>query len=428
MDRNTRILIVGAGCFGTSTAYHLAQRGFTSIHVLDRYPAPSCEAASTDISKIIRSDYNEPLYARLGIEAIAAWKSWDLFRGLYHVPGWILSAYKLSCAFVEGSIETCTKLGVEGLERLSTQQIRERFPLVTGELDGWNINVWNPTAGWAAAGEALRRMAVAAQEQGVEYVSGEEGWVKRLLFDDKKRCTGVITADGSTHVADLVVVAAGAWTPTLLDVAGQLTAKGHSVAHIQLSPAETTHYSTLPIMDNLELGYFFPPQADGVFKMAHSQFITNMQTDTRSGNKSSVPHTFVENPQDDLPMEIEAQMRRNLHRVLPELADRPFCYTRLCWDADTADRHFLISPHPVHQGLYLTAGGSAHGFKFLPVLGKYIADLLDGSLEPDIARQWQWRAGQTVTAKNLAHQDPELELSDLTGWKGRKTRESGPRL
>lgn len=428
MDRNTRILIVGAGCFGTSTAYHLAQRGFTSIRVLDRYPAPSCEAASTDISKIIRSDYNEPLYARLGIEAIAAWKSSDLFRGLYHVPGWVLSAYKLSCAFVEGSIETCTKLGVEGLERLSTQQIRERFPLVTGELDGWNINVWNPTAGWAAAGEALRRMAVAAQEQGVEYISDEEGWVKRLLFDEAKRCTGVITADGSTHVADLVVVAAGAWTPTLLDVAGQLTAKGHSVAHIQLSPAETAHYSALPIMDNLELGYFFPPQADGVFKMAHSQFITNMQTDARSGNKSSVPHTFVDNPQDDLPLEIEAQMRRNLRRVLPELADRPFCYTRLCWDADTADRHFLISPHPNHQGLYVAAGGSAHGFKFLPVLGKYIADLLEGSLESDIAQQWQWRAGQTVTAKNLAHQDPELELSDLTGWKGGKTRERGPRL
>ncbi|RAL00323.1 NAD(P)/FAD-dependent oxidoreductase [Aspergillus ibericus CBS 121593] len=428
MNPNTNILIVGAGCFGTSTAYHLAQRGFTSIRVLDRYPAPSCEAASTDISKIIRSDYNEPLYARLGIEAIAAWQSEELFRDLYHVPGWVLSAYKLSCAFVEGSIETSTRLGVKGLERLSPEQIRERFPLVTGKLDGWNVNVWNPTAGWAAAGEALRRMAVAAQEKGVEYFSGEQGWVKRLVFEEGGCCTGVVTADGATHVADLVVVAAGAWTPSLLDVAGQLTAKGHSVAHIQLSPAETAHYSAFPIMDNLELGYFFPPQADGVFKMAHSQFITNVQTDAESGITTSIPHTFVQSPQDDLPLEIEAQMRRNLRRVLPELADRPFCYTRLCWDADTADRHFLISPHLDHPGLYIAAGGSAHGFKFLPVLGKYIADLLEGKLEPEIGRKWQWRAGQKVTAKNLAHLDPELELTELTGWKGRKTREKGSRL
>jgi sarcosine oxidase/L-pipecolate oxidase len=87
MDKDTRIIIIGGGCFGISTAYHLAQRGYTSIRALDRYPPPSCEAISTDISKIIRSDYNEPLYARLGIESIAAWRSWSLFSGLYHVSG-----------------------------------------------------------------------------------------------------------------------------------------------------------------------------------------------------------------------------------------------------------------------------------------------------------------------------------------------------
>jgi glycine/D-amino acid oxidase-like deaminating enzyme len=130
----------------------------------------------------------------------------------------------------------------------------------------------------------------------------------------------------------------------LLDMHGQLTAKGHAVAYIQLTPAETKYYSSFPIKDNLELGYFFPPQEDGIFKMAHSQFITNMQTNKNSNITTSIPHTFVQAPHDGLPLEIEAQMRRNLRRVLPELADRPFCYTRLCWDADTADRHFLITP------------------------------------------------------------------------------------
>jgi sarcosine oxidase / L-pipecolate oxidase len=424
MNPDTRILIVGAGAFGTSTAHHLSQRGYKSIRVLDRYPFPSCEAASTDISKIIRSDYNEPLYAALGIESIAAWKSWDIFQGLYHVPGWILSACNLSVPFVEGSIETSTKLGVQGLEKMSTEQIRNRFPVVTGKLDGWNINVWNPTAGWAAAGEAVERMALEAQSRGVEYISGDKGYVKQLLFSKSGECTGVVTHDGSTYAADIVVLAAGAWTPSLLDMEGQLTAKGHSVAHIQLSPAETAHYSSFPIMDNLELGYFFPPQDDGIFKMAHSNFIINTATDKTSGIKTSIPHTFIQSPNDDLPLEIEAQMRRNLRRVLPELADRPFCYTRLCWDADTADRHFLVTPHPKHTKLYLATGGSAHGFKFLPVLGNYVADMLEGKLDPEIERQWQWRAGQKVNAKDLAHLDPEVELEDLTGWWGRRKRES----
>jgi len=52
VSRNEGVLIVGAGCFGLSTAYHLLQRGFTDVTVVDRsekIPAP--DAASTDLNK-----------------------------------------------------------------------------------------------------------------------------------------------------------------------------------------------------------------------------------------------------------------------------------------------------------------------------------------------------------------------------------------
>ena len=52
ISRDERVVIVGAGCFGLSTAYHLLQRGFTDVTVLDRserLPAP--DAASTDLNK-----------------------------------------------------------------------------------------------------------------------------------------------------------------------------------------------------------------------------------------------------------------------------------------------------------------------------------------------------------------------------------------
>ncbi|KAK2806203.1 hypothetical protein FQN50_005926 [Emmonsiellopsis sp. PD_5] len=422
MNPDTKILIVGAGAFGTSTAYHLSLRGYKSIRVLDRYPVPSCEAAATDISKVIRSDYNDSLYAGMGIESIKEWSSSEMFKGLYHVPGWVLGAYDLSIPFVEGSIETSKRLGVKGIERLTTQQVRDRFPVVTGEMDGWNINVWNPTAGWANSGEALKRMAEASQKNGVQYISGDAGYVRNLTYSASGECTGVVTKDGTRHSADAVILAAGAWVPSLIDVGGQLVSKGHCVAHIQLTPSETEHYSALPILDNLELGYFFPPQKDGTFKMAHSIFITNTSTDPDTGLTTSIPHTFTQSPKDDLPLEIEATMRRNLKRVLPELADRPFSFTRICWDADTPDRHFLATPHPEHKNLYFAAGGSAHGFKFLPVLGRYIVDMLEGKLDPATAHSWRWRPGQEE-AKNLAHLDPVLELEDLNGWKGRKERE-----
>lgn len=83
MGENAEILVVGAGCFGLSTAYHLLQRGY-AVTVVDRatqLPAP--DAASSDINRIIRSSYHDPDFARLAKEAIQEWKSGD-WDNAYH--------------------------------------------------------------------------------------------------------------------------------------------------------------------------------------------------------------------------------------------------------------------------------------------------------------------------------------------------------
>jgi len=52
VKQSDSVIVVGAGCFGISTAYHLLQRGYTDVTILDRsekLPAP--DAASTDINK-----------------------------------------------------------------------------------------------------------------------------------------------------------------------------------------------------------------------------------------------------------------------------------------------------------------------------------------------------------------------------------------
>jgi len=48
----SKILIIGAGTFGLSTAYHLQEGGFRDMVVLDRaVELPARDAASTDINK-----------------------------------------------------------------------------------------------------------------------------------------------------------------------------------------------------------------------------------------------------------------------------------------------------------------------------------------------------------------------------------------
>lgn len=46
------VVIIGAGVFGLSTAYHLLERGYTGVTVLDRAEhLPAVDAASTDMNK-----------------------------------------------------------------------------------------------------------------------------------------------------------------------------------------------------------------------------------------------------------------------------------------------------------------------------------------------------------------------------------------
>ena len=84
---------------------------------------------------------------------------------------------------------------------------------------------------------------------------------------------------------------------------------------------------------------------------------------------------------------------------------------RICWDAFTASGDFIISPHSAAKGLYVATCGNFHGWKFFPVLGKYIIQMMEGSLEPDLQRKWAWNRDQPDPA--LFADYPRYEMKDL---------------
>ena len=46
----------------------------------------------------------------------------------------------------------------------------------------------------------------------------------------------------------------------------------------------------------------------------------------------------------------------------------------------TPDEHFVIATHPAHEQVTVACGFSGHGFKFVPVVGEILADLVvDGT-------------------------------------------------
>ena len=61
------------------------------------------------------------------------------------------------------------------------------------------------------------------------------------------------------------------------------------------------------------------------------------------------------------------------------------CYrAAACLFTVTPDGDFVIDFHPDHPELIVASACSGHGFKFAPVLGQHLIELLDGNCEPEL--------------------------------------------
>lgn len=68
VSKSEPILIVGGGAFGLSTVVHLLRAGYKDITVLDKdEEIPSRWSAANDLNKIVRAEYEDPLYQDLTV-------------------------------------------------------------------------------------------------------------------------------------------------------------------------------------------------------------------------------------------------------------------------------------------------------------------------------------------------------------------------
>jgi sarcosine oxidase len=74
--------------------------------------------------------------------------------------------------------------------------------------------------------------------------------------------------------------------------------------------------------------------------------------------------------------EDEDAVRSFVRAYLPG-ADGPRGDASVCRYTLTPDRHFIIDQHPERANVALACGFSGHGFKFAPVVGEILADLVE---------------------------------------------------
>lgn len=369
-------LVIGAGVFGVTGAIELARRG-RRVTLIDPGPLPHPDAASTDISKIIRPDYgSDVFYCELMERALAGWRAWNTAFGapLFHEQGFcVLSSTPLVPGTFEGdSLATLQARGYP-VERLDARAILRRFPAWRPET--WIDGYVNPRAGWAESGRVVAALLARARDTGVDV---RQGATAAHLIEHGGRVLGARLTDGSELHADAVIVAAGAWTPVLVPwLADRLRAVGQPVLHFAPhDPAPFTWPAfTAWAGDIQKTGFYgFPVNRDGVVKLANH------------GKGQLVDPRAERTP----PTHADPAFRAFLGDKLPALADAPIVRRRLCLYCDSKDGDFWIAADPERPGLFVAAGGSGHGFKFAPVLGELIANLVDARPDPAAAR-FAWR-------------------------------------
>lgn len=353
------IIIVGGGAFGLSTALELATRGYDNITVLDRRLPPVPEGSSVDISRIIRFDYADKFYAKMGLEAYQGWRK-D-FAPHFHETPFMMVTSEANSSYIESTKRNLGGLGRPIEELRDVKQIQKHIPTFHDAERTYHGYI-NHSGGWADAEGAIAFLAQKCSAKGVSFVTGERGTVTSLVLSDQ-RVTGVRVSSGDVLHGDQVIIATGAWTPQILNMKDAVISTAQPVGTIQLTPQEADRIRHMPIYIEMDTGFYcFPPNAQNLLKAARHGFgYENPVPVSHPGSSTHVSGPKLKSSGGKasfIPGEAEVAIRTGLKHLLPEFADRPWLKTSLCWYSDTHAGDFIIDRHPEIGGLFVATGGS----------------------------------------------------------------------
>ncbi|KAI8965334.1 sarcosine oxidase [Daldinia sp. FL1419] len=429
-------LIIGAGCFGASTARFLKEVDpGAEVILLDSAPFPDPAAAAHDLNKIIRAEYDDPMYMKLALEAKDAWsRADDVVTPFFHQTGALWSITAARTRRLIDNYEALLGPGNVPLEVIGLDETRARFPLLGScRFDGEAEQcILSPEAGWADAARALQATIKAAIDGGVRY---EIGTAVKLEFGADGTCTGVSTTDNRTFHAQRIVLSSGAYTPWLLAESAPEKPELHAGKRMKAAAVLMCLFKVpngetgLDMFQNAPVivhpyGDFpaecIPPGSHSgpdLAKCTHEFPYTRNTYHKASKQEISVPPLSKRDRMTwtrDLPdgLETRSAQVRDMFFGNSVQGMTPESY-RLCWDIATPDEDWIISPHPGSKNLYIAAGGSFHGYKFLPIIGKYVVQMLRGELSEEHTRRWAW---DRDVVPIVTPYTPRGDLRDVPGY------------
>ena len=375
MAEQARAVIIGGGVGGTSVAYHLAQRGWTDIVLVDRAELTSGSTFhSAGLVGQLRSSvtltrmmmYGTDLYRRLRDETGVdpAWHEVGSLR---------LASSKARDEELQRQAGWAKTFGLP-LELISAEEAQARFPLMT--TDGVLGAVWLPTDGWldpsglaqALAAGARKRGARIAQHSRVVGIDVAGGRVRAVELEQR----------GERHriETEIVVNAGGMFAPEIGRLAG-VTIPIIPMAHQYLfTEAMADVHPELPQLRDPDNLVYFREEVGGLCMGGYERNPAPWSLD-------GVPPDFngkLLAP--DWPR-FEEIMAGAVRRV-PAIADAGVARIINGPEAFTPDNEFILGESEV-GGFWVAAGFCAHGIAGAGGIGRQLASwIVDGEPELDL--------------------------------------------
>jgi glycine/D-amino acid oxidase-like deaminating enzyme len=361
-------VVIGAGITGASTAYHLKKRGLKRVLLVDR-DGPAAGGTGKSAA-IIRQHYSNALLVRLtkaSIGILAAMPK-ELGRsGGYVRAGYFFLVNEEMLPGAKTNVAMQREVGVD-TRFLSQKEIETLCPWLNPESVAGVVH--EPDGGYA---DPVR--ATEAFVHGFKTLGGEVR-VKapaRTLVRAGECVKGVAFDDGEI-AAGAVVNAAGPWASPLAASAG-ITLAMRSVRE-QDTIWEARPGRPLPegsVSNGVDAIYLRP--------LGERRFVIGRGFPKQYHDVD--PYNYKLTADDDFVADVQVRMER---RFPPLTGARLVSAYAALYDV-TLDWYPYVGPRQGLAGYYDASGGSGHGFKIGPAIGRELADwIVDGRPSADFAR------------------------------------------
>lgn len=353
------VAVVGLGALGSAAAYHLARLG-ARVVAFEQYELGHVRGASHDTSRIVRTSYGAAEYVRFAQAAYREWEALEVATGerLLTVTGGVVFIPDDGPYDADDFARSLAESDVP-FELLDPDAVRSRWPQFA--IPAGVTTVFTPDSGIAHAARTVATLHIHARVLGADL--RDRTRVERLMPVDGGGV--VVTTDAGQVRARRVVVAADAWTNTLLEPLGiriPLEVMQEQVTYFAPGEPGAFDPSRFPvwIWEDEQCFYGFPTYGEPTVKAAR---------DVSENLMTPAERTFV--PSDERLAELTAF----LGAVIP--GSGPALRTVTCQYALTPDRRFVLGPLVEHPDI-VVALGAGHAFKFTPAFGLALAELATG--------------------------------------------------